>query len=77
MYIYIYIYIYIIYIYICIWNHENSVLSRLSIQWLCRAPHALGHMMYGYTLLVPMNQRVLKKLSKDHLYYDHLHIIHQ
>ena len=21
--------------------------------------HALGHMMYGYTLLVPMNQRVL------------------
>ena len=23
------------------------------------AIHALGHMMYGYTLLVPMNQRVL------------------
>ena len=23
--------------------------------------HALGHMMYGYTLLVPMNQRVLNK----------------
>ena len=23
------------------------------------ATHALGHMMYGYTLLVPMNQRVL------------------
>ena len=28
--------------------------------------HALGHMMYGYTLLVPMNQRVLNKLSKEH-----------
>ena len=30
------------------------------------AAHALGHMMYGYTLLVPMNQRVLNKLSKEH-----------
>ena len=29
------------------------------------ATHALGHMMYGYTLLVPMNQRVLDKLSKE------------
>ena len=28
--------------------------------------HALEHMMYGYILLVPMNQRVLKKLSKEH-----------
>ena len=26
------------------------------------ATHALGHMIYGYTLLVPMNQRVLNKL---------------
>ena len=25
------------------------------------ATHALGHMMYGYTLLVPVNQRVLNK----------------
>ena len=30
------------------------------------ATHALGHMMYGYTLLVPINQRVLNKLSKEH-----------
>ena len=30
------------------------------------ATHALGHIMYGYTLLVPTNQRVLKKLSKEH-----------
>ena len=29
------------------------------------AAHALGHMMYGYTLLVPMNQRVLNKQSKE------------
>ena len=30
------------------------------------AAHALGHMMYGYTLLVAMNQRVLNKQSKKH-----------
>ena len=30
------------------------------------ATHAIVHMMYGYTLLVPMNQRVLNKLSKEH-----------
>ena len=29
------------------------------------ATHALGRMMYGYTLLLPMNQRVLNKLSKE------------
>ena len=29
------------------------------------ATHALGHMMYGYTFLVPMNQRVLHKQSKE------------
>ena len=29
------------------------------------ATHALGHMMYGYTLLVPMNQSVLNKQSKE------------
>ena len=29
------------------------------------AIHALGHVMYGYTLLVPMNQRVLNKPSKN------------
>ena len=28
--------------------------------------HALGHMMYGYTLLIPMNQGVLKESSNDH-----------
>ena len=30
------------------------------------ATHALGHTVYGYTLLVLMNQRVLNKLSKEH-----------
>ena len=29
------------------------------------ATHALRHMMYGYTLLVPVNQRVLNKLSNE------------
>ena len=28
------------------------------------ATHTLGDKMYGYKLLVPMNQRVLNKLSK-------------
>ena len=28
------------------------------------ATHTLGLMMYGYTLLVPMKQRVLNKLRK-------------
>ena len=28
--------------------------------------HALGYMMYGYTLPVPMKQRVLNKSSKDY-----------
>ena len=28
--------------------------------------HALGHMMSGYTWLVPVNQRVLNKLGKEH-----------
>ena len=27
--------------------------------------HTLGHIMYGYTLLVPMNQRVINKLRKE------------
>ena len=35
------------------------------------ASHALGHMMYGYTLLVGMNQRVLNKLSKERRISDH------
>ena len=30
------------------------------------ATHVLEHEMHGYTLLVPMNQRVLKKPSKKH-----------
>ena len=33
--------------------------------------HVLRHMMYGYTLQVPMNQRVLNKLSKEHNISDH------
>ena len=27
--------------------------------------HEHGHIMYGYTLLVPINQRLLNKLSKE------------
>ena len=32
---------------------------------------AVGDMTYGSTLLVPMNQRVLNKLSKEHNISDH------
>ena len=33
--------------------------------------HAFGDIFYGYILLVPMNQRVLNKLSKVHNIRDH------
>ena len=72
MYIYIYIYIYIhIYIYVCIYIY---IYIYVIMKTMCPpgyhhngfvATHALGHMMYGYTLLVPMNQRVLNKQSKE------------
>ena len=32
------------------------------------ATHALGHMMYGSTLLVPMSQRVLNKQTKERVF---------
>ena len=58
IYIYIYIYIYIIF-YILIMSapgyHRNGFM----------ATRALGNMMYCSTMLVPMNQRVLKKLGKE------------
>ena len=38
--------------------------------------HALGHMMYACTLFVPMNQRVLKKLSKEHNISNHKWVKH-
>ena len=37
------------------------------------ATHSFGHMMYSYTLLVPMNQSELSKLSK--LIYSYNHIV--
>ena len=36
------------------------------------ATHTLGHMMYCYKLLVPMNQRVLNKLNKEHNISGHI-----
>ena len=33
--------------------------------------HGLGDMMYGYTLLVPMNQRVLNKQSLASVRFEH------
>ena len=50
--------------YVCNVIMKNNVPSCLSPQWFV-ATHALGDMMYGYTLLEPMNQRVLNKLSKE------------
>ena len=35
------------------------------------ATHALGYMMYGYRLLIPVNQRVLNKLNKEYIVSGH------
>ena len=53
-----------IYIYIC--NHENKMCPPSYHHNGFVATHELGHMMYGYTLLVPVNQKVLNKLNKEH-----------
>ena len=45
--------------------HENNVPPGYHHNGFV-ATHALGHMMYGYILLVPMNQGVLSKLSKEY-----------
>ena len=40
------------------------------------ATHALGHMMYGYTLLVPVSQRVLNKIiGRTHCFHDCIYIM--
>ena len=57
MYIYYIIYIYV-YIYTkCPPGYYYSSSGRMVI-------HALGHVIYGHTLLAPMNPRVLNKSSK-------------
>ena len=70
--IYVYIYIYI-YTYTC--NHENNVPSRYHRNEFV-VTYAIGHMTYGYTLLLPMNQRLRNKLGKERnvsvIYYAHL-----
>ena len=70
--VYMYIYIYI-YTYTC--NHENNVPSRYHRNEFV-VTYALGHMTYGYTLLLPMKQRVRNKLGKERnesvIYYAHL-----
>ena len=45
--------------------HENNILPGYHHNGFVTTD-ALGHMVYGYTLLVPMNQRVLSKLSKEY-----------
>ena len=50
--------------YMCVHNHENKIPSVYHHNGFV-ATHALGHMMYGYTLLEPMNQRVPNKVSKE------------
>ena len=74
LYKHIYLYIYI-YLSLSIYNIYNIYITYTYVimKTMCPpgyhhngfvATHALGHIMYGYTLLVPMNQRVLNKLSK-------------
>ena len=55
---------------VCVCNPENNVLYRLSPKWLV-ATNALGQIMHGYTLLVPVNERVLNKPNKERNISDH------
>ena len=54
-----------IYIYICNYVIMKTMCSPGYHHNGFMVTHTLEHMMYGYTLLVPMNQRVLNKLSKE------------
>ena len=65
-----------LYIYICT-HTETEKVKKTKRQTMCppgyyqsanglMIAHALGHMMYGYTLLVPANQKVLNMSSKEH-----------
>ena len=74
IYIFIYVYkciIYIIYIYIYIYIIETMSSPSYHHNRGFVATHAPGHMMNGYTFLVPLNQRVLNKPSKKHNISDH------
>ena len=53
--------------------HENNILPGYHHNGFVTTD-ALGHMVYGYTLLVPMNQRVLSKLSKEYKQDEHNNI---
>ena len=64
MYVYIYMYMHI-YIYIYIYAIRKRMCPSGYHHNGFVATNALGHMMYGYILLVPMNQRVLNKPSKS------------
>ena len=67
IYIYLFMYInvlYILYIYIYIIETMSSPGYHHNRGFV--ATHAPGHMMNGYTFLVPLNQRVLNKPSKKH-----------
>ena len=48
---------------IYIYNHENSTPSSYHYNGFVAA-HALGHIIWGYTLLVPINQ-MFNKLCKQ------------
>ena len=54
--IYIQLYIYVIMKTMCPPGYHHNGFAAI---------HALGQMICSYTLLVPVNQRVLKKLSKE------------
>ena len=45
-------------------NHENNVSSQLSSQWFCGNSCTWANGV-RYTLLVPMNQKMLNKPSKE------------
>ena len=72
----LYIHTYILILYICISIYINIAIYIYITYNISHneviitvagfvATHALGHMRYGYTFPVPMNQRMLNKLSKE------------
>ena len=77
IYIYIYIYVYIYaYIYIiCMYIYILYTIMRIYFPGYhpnnFAATLALRHILYSYSLLVPMNQSVLNKLRKQRNISDH------
>ena len=47
-------------------QNKTDNMLRVTINLPMASWEALGHMMYSYTLPIPLNQRVCNKSSKEH-----------